>query len=621
MSQTAILHLSDIHICCQGDESFDFGVVFDPLIDRIKDDREKRRIDVEFVFLTGDIAFQGIEEEYDIAAKYLNRLMEELDLPTEHLFIVPGNHDVNRKLYRPSDFPSYQSMRDLNKELENTDFRSDLFKGQQAYFDFIDSLFPHLTALNENLIPFAQTYETKSGHVLGLLGLNSAWMCRRSPDKGEVAIGEYQIKKAMAHLKTLGSTNLNLACFHHPVSWLWKEDQDIARSHLDQFVLLTGHLHDASGGFQNDTEGQIFLASAGGAYLGSDSKYPMGYHYLTIDWDKQLLRFDFRTFSKKHKWILDSDRGQDGVAEISCSFVDSENRVELKDGAETLKPSPDAIKMVQAAVCDILQNRRLQYLQRSLARELAMGKDVDNINLTASRLVSGQELVKTVLIMSKAVKNAVETIQDIEEDSQDLIKRTWEKSINILGYLVLLSVCSDRLQELRNDISENIRFEIPVKTGAGIEIVYSGISETPARLDIGKSGIYVTGQDRIDYEIPEGGFVVSDKVDEIIHVVTKKVFPEGIVKDKRLQSKSDRVHLNTTLAIRKDCGEHFYFCPDELNSQNTMLSEAVYEALKQELPELDIICISTDQGQSFIIKDEAELGAYLTHFFRNKPEY
>ncbi|MDX2439336.1 MAG: hypothetical protein QNK40_02175, partial [Desulfobacterales bacterium] len=80
-------------------------------------------------------------------------------------------------------------------------------------------------------------------------------------------------KKAKEHLKNQGDTNLNLAGFHHPVSWLWKEDQDIARTYLNKFVLLTGHLHDASGGFQNDTEGQILLASAGGAYLGSDSNY------------------------------------------------------------------------------------------------------------------------------------------------------------------------------------------------------------------------------------------------------------------------------------------------------------------------------------------------------------
>jgi len=289
--------------------------------------------------------------------------------------------------------------------------------------------------------------------------------------------------------------------------------------------------------------------------------------------------------------------------------------------SKALKASPGAVEKVLNAVCKILQHRRLQYLRQSLARGLNMGKDVDNTDLIAARLVSGQDLVNAISILTKAVKSALEKIKDNEADSQGLIKNTWEKSVNILGHLVLLSVCSDRLQELKNDISQNIRFEIPVETEAGIEIVYSGISDTPARLYMGSSGIYVTGQDRIDYEIPEGGFFIPDKVDEIIHVVTKKVFPEGDVKGNRLATKSERAHLNTTLEIRKGYGEHFYFCPNELNSQNTMFPEAVYDALKRELPELDIICISTDQGQSFMIKNEAQLGAYLTQFFINKPEY
>ena len=325
MAQTTILHLSDIHIRDKGDESFDFRVVFDPLINRIKEDRENKKLNVELVCLTGDIAFQGKKEEYDIAAGHLTRLMNELDLPLDHLFIVPGNHDVNRKLYRPSDLPSYKSMRVLNEELENTKYRADLFKGLQAYYEFINDHFPHLTALNDNLIPFARTYETKSGHVLGLVGLNSAWMCRKSPDKGDVAIGEYQLKKAKEHLETFGTTNLNIACFHHPVSWLWNKDQDLSRTYLDRFVILSGHLHDAGGGFQYDTNGQIFSASAGGAYLGSDSEYPMGYHYLTIDWDKQKLRFDFITFDEDRRiWVLDGRRGKDGVAEIPCLFVEGE---------------------------------------------------------------------------------------------------------------------------------------------------------------------------------------------------------------------------------------------------------------------------------------------------------
>lgn len=624
MSQTAILHLSDIHIRCEGDESFDFAVVLDPLIDRIKDDREKKKINVELVFLTGDIAFQGKKEEYDIAAGYLTRLMKEIDLPKERLFIVPGNHDVNRQLYRPSDLPSYKSMRDLNNELGNTGYRSELFKGQQEYFDFINSHFPHLTTLNENLIPFVQTCETKSGHVLGLLGLNSAWMCRRSPDQGEVAIGEYQLKKAKAHLKPLGNTNLNLACFHHPVSWLWKDDQDIARHHLDQFVLLTGHLHDASGGFQNDTEGQIFLASAGGAYLGSDSNYPMGYHYLTIDWDKQLLRLDFRTFDKrKHIWILDSSRGKDGVADIPCSFVDRANSVELKDGSKSLKPSPGAVKKVQTVVCDILQNRHLHYLRKFLALELHITDGSDNANLIASRLVSGEDLLDTIAAMGQAVEKAVREIRHSEEKSRDWIKTTWEESVDILGQLVLLAVNADWLDAFHLKPVEHIRFEIPVKTDAGIEVLYSGITDTPARFGADNSherkSSFIQGRDCIDYPIPESGFNVHNTVSEIVEYISGKLLPEKELNRGNLSAQEWYAYLNRILKRRKQKGFHYYLLPKS-DSHSPICLKGVYKTLKEMIPDLDIIMVCMGEERALIVP-EPEFNADLTEFFENKPEY
>lgn len=165
---------------------------------------------------------------------------------------------------------------------------------------------------------------------------------------------------------------------------------------------MTGHLHDASGGFQNDTEGQIFFVSAGGAYLGSDSKYPMGYHYLTIDWGKQTLRLDFRTFfEKKRKWILDAIQGKDGVAEISCSFIDWENGVELKNGSKPLKSSPGAIKKVKAPACDILKKRPLHSLRKSPALGRSTTERPDNANLIASRLGSGEDSLDTIATMGR----------------------------------------------------------------------------------------------------------------------------------------------------------------------------------------------------------------------------
>ncbi len=52
---------------------------------------------IDLVFVTGDIANRGRRGEYDQAHRFLNRLCEVLHLdPSTHLFVVPGNHDVDR---------------------------------------------------------------------------------------------------------------------------------------------------------------------------------------------------------------------------------------------------------------------------------------------------------------------------------------------------------------------------------------------------------------------------------------------------------------------------------------------------------------------------------------------
>ncbi|MCP4119799.1 MAG: hypothetical protein GY737_31250 [Desulfobacteraceae bacterium] len=100
-----ILHISDLHISTR--DTFDLSVVLDPLIERVEEDRDNG-ISPEIVVVTGNVAYQGIEAEYEEARKFLDKLLYALGLERERLFIVPGNHDVNRKKYPPSVVPAYK---------------------------------------------------------------------------------------------------------------------------------------------------------------------------------------------------------------------------------------------------------------------------------------------------------------------------------------------------------------------------------------------------------------------------------------------------------------------------------------------------------------------------------
>lgn len=337
-TKCTILHISDLHI--KPGEEFDRSVVLDPLLERVSRDR-KEGIIPEIVVVSGDIAYKGIKEEYQFASAFFHDLRTTLELQPETFFIVPGNHDINRKKYRPTDIPVYNSMAECNNELEH--YADDLLKGMADYFDFIKTVFPHLKTLKGSLIPFVQTCTTPCNKKIGLVGLNSAWMCRKSPDREEIALGEYQVKHAFSECEKLGETDLILCIFHHPLNWLWREDRNITRQYVNSKIVLAGHLHEPGGGFFQDLDGGFYQFQAGGAYLGSESDWPSRYQYITFDWAKKQVRLDFRKFVKqKRKWVLDAETGDDGVKRFPFLHI-RENKKTVKQ-VITLPPVPDTYR-------------------------------------------------------------------------------------------------------------------------------------------------------------------------------------------------------------------------------------------------------------------------------------
>ena len=75
-----LLHISDLHIKDSKEEKFDRGVVLDPLIKRVKEDR-KNGLRPEIVVVTGDVAFKGITSEYNLAKDFFDDLLGAMELP------------------------------------------------------------------------------------------------------------------------------------------------------------------------------------------------------------------------------------------------------------------------------------------------------------------------------------------------------------------------------------------------------------------------------------------------------------------------------------------------------------------------------------------------------------
>ena len=91
--KTTWLHVSDFHF--QQGDPYDRDVVLKAQVDSVKSFRESGHVP-ELVFVTGDIAYSGKRQEYDLATDFFDNLIKAAGVDRQSLFVVPGNHDVDR---------------------------------------------------------------------------------------------------------------------------------------------------------------------------------------------------------------------------------------------------------------------------------------------------------------------------------------------------------------------------------------------------------------------------------------------------------------------------------------------------------------------------------------------
>jgi len=91
-----ILHISDLHERgSRESESFRRRRVLGEAWERNLGEQLKDG-PIDLVCFTGDVADWGKPDEYGPATEFIQALLERLSLPFERLFLVPGNHDIDR---------------------------------------------------------------------------------------------------------------------------------------------------------------------------------------------------------------------------------------------------------------------------------------------------------------------------------------------------------------------------------------------------------------------------------------------------------------------------------------------------------------------------------------------
>ncbi len=356
------LHLSDLHFRKTPD--YDYAVLTNSLLQDITQQAHKG-LRPDFIVITGDLTLSGRSEEYEIAAQFLDKLLEATGISKERLFIVPGNHDIDR-LQKPLESDLFRSLlqnsEQVNQHLTDSDSLDVTMSRFRGYAEFINNYFKGVLEFSPEKYFYVCTFSL-AGLRVAVLGLNSAWMAQGdSADRGNLLLGEKQVWEA---LDRAADVDLKIALFHHPLDWLRefdRKDSGDALLNACDFV-LHGHTHQ--GQVINQTslvthDNAIVIASG----MGHGNRSQAGsYNIVQLDLNTGKGRIHLRQYSGERG-------GYENANSISSNSLDGEIVFDLPRADELLEHAILRLSLKEA-------RRRLALLEERAAAFTALTRPVN----------------------------------------------------------------------------------------------------------------------------------------------------------------------------------------------------------------------------------------------------
>jgi 3',5'-cyclic AMP phosphodiesterase CpdA len=281
MSTFTWLHISDLHF--HASQAYDADVVLRELLQDVAQRFEQDGLRPDLILASGDLAFSGKPDEYTAARHFFDRLLAATGLSKERLFLVPGNHDIDRDLISRGAQSIADSLADrssVNAILSNPGDRQLMFARFGGYADFVNGYLDGQRPFDDEAYFYVHSLPL-AGVQVALLGLNSAWLARGGEgDYGKLALGERQVRTALDRAE---DADLKIALLHHPFDWLHDFDRDDCEAMLTDRCdfILHGHLHRTAATQLVSPDGAATVMACGACY--ETREYPNGYNFVRLD--------------------------------------------------------------------------------------------------------------------------------------------------------------------------------------------------------------------------------------------------------------------------------------------------------------------------------------------------
>lgn len=261
-----VFHLSDIHIRTSSDEILKrtekvaqsaFAML--PQVDRV------------LIVASGDIAWSGTTDQYDLAAEFISTLVANLrreapDTPVE-VAVCPGNHDCNLERHDEVRAAVISAIRANPKPPLSPALIASSTSVQEEFFQFRDMVSTLPVEFGASRLSWRHKFIVGNKHVT-VRCLNVAWMSVLKEKEGTLVYPDSEIEPL-----NVASKGLVLTVLHHPFNWFTQASYRPFRTAVrnESHLVLSGHEHSQNVGEVQDTTSSPSVFIEGGVLHDSNS--------------------------------------------------------------------------------------------------------------------------------------------------------------------------------------------------------------------------------------------------------------------------------------------------------------------------------------------------------------
>jgi DNA repair exonuclease SbcCD nuclease subunit len=282
-----ILHLSDFHFGIppkEEKEKEQFKRTYDTILRNLRLTLRNATLStkIDFVVISGDIAWQAQENGYNEFVEWINKLLEDIRVSKKSVIMCPGNHDFNRKT--KIEEITKENQKELN--LDNLHKRVAPFEFYQKVCTDI-GIEPLDNSTENTKYLYGCRHFSNEGVLFAVF--NSAWneLNDTNPDNRWLGDGPLQDVEDMVSKirdterdKYPNDELLVISVFHHPISvmnnsekFMYDRNEIPTLSRMKNFytaMILTGHVHAEIKKFEFIEEN--IAEFIGGTVFSKDSK-------------------------------------------------------------------------------------------------------------------------------------------------------------------------------------------------------------------------------------------------------------------------------------------------------------------------------------------------------------